>query len=332
MKKIISLFTVIALVSNTAFASSVTNPVTHDQMIAKAFDGFRYQMTVAVDPTDSQFQAKATENFKMRMAELQAKGISSEEVMNYMRASMLDVSTRNEFDRMLKTMSFDQVSSEQAGNMAMQFMAGKYQQGASYAGGGKGSMKIALIVIGVVIVGVVTYLVVKHIQDQKKIKELQAAADKTKTVTDTLTKTDTLTTTSVQTSVETVTNVSTVTETSVETKVETINNTETVTSYNTVISTYVYTDTETVTNFNTITNYSTVTETYTDTQTFTQSFTETVTNTVTEISVADCGYCDVVDNSGGIAPIVVRIGAISSSECYLHAMANWTPAPVSACQ
>ena len=263
------------MLSNTAFASNVatSGDVSHTKIIAKAFNDFRYKMTVDVNPNDSQYQAKAIADFKGRMAQLQSKGISSEEVMAYMRASVLDSNTRADFDRMLTSINVDRISSEEAGNLAMRFMAAKYQQGASYSGGGKANYKIALVIIGVVIVGVVTYLVIKHCKDQKA-----------KTVTDTVTKTstETLTATEVQTNTETVTNVNTVTQTSVVTNVEVINNTETVTHTDTLVTTNTVTNVETVTNVQTVTNTFVYTQTDTVTNTLTNTVTATQTNTVTD--------------------------------------------------
>ena len=143
-----SLIVIATMLSNSALADNTTAGMAdHQKMIAKSFNDFRYKMTVEVDPKDSQYQTKAITDFKQRMSELQTKGVSSEEIMAFMRSSMLDSTTRADFDRMLSTINVDQVSSEQAGNLAMQFMASRYQQGASYSGGGKGSYKIALIVI-----------------------------------------------------------------------------------------------------------------------------------------------------------------------------------------
>jgi len=234
MKKFMSLLMVAALVSNTAFASPSFN-TNNTAKIAKAFDSFRYQMTVVANPNDPSFQKQATADFKKRMINLQAEGVSAEEIMDYTRNSMLDSATRADFDRMMAAMDVEKMSSEEAGNISMQFMANKYQQGANYSGGGRASIKAAAIILGVIIVGVVTYLLIKH----KK--------DCTKTVTQT----------NIQT--QTVTNVTTNTQT--VTSVETINNTDTVTNTETLVTT------ETVTNTNTITDYNTVTITVTDTNT-----------------------------------------------------------------
>lgn len=209
MKKLMCLLTITAMLSNSALATSTTTETgNHEKMIAKAFNEFRYKMTVEVDPKDPNFNEKAVSDFKKKISTLQSQGVSPAEIMQHMRVSMLDSASRSEFDRMLESMDQDQLSGEEAGNLAMKFMATKYQQGASYSGGGSGSYKWALIAIGVVIVGVVTYCLIKHYRDQRTKTET-----KTNTRTDTQTETETETNTQTNTITETSTNTNTNTNT-----------------------------------------------------------------------------------------------------------------------
>ncbi len=276
MRKLLSLVMVLAMMSNTAFATSTHNQDSiNNDKIAKVFDGFRYQMTVAVNPSDVNYQAKAFATFKKSMAKLQSEGVTTQEILNYTRMSLLDNATRSDFDRLMLSINPEKTTSDEAGKIAMTFMAKKYQQGASYSGGGKATMKTAMIIISVVIVGVVTYLVIKHVKEAKaKTVTNTATETKTETKTDTETKVNTETVTNVTTNTETVTNVTTNTET--VTSTETINNTETIINTETLVTT------NTVTN--TLTN--TVTDTVTNTYTYTDTFTYTDTNTNTQY-----GYC-----------------------------------------
>ncbi len=161
MKKVFSLFTVLAMVSNSAFAAVGNDNIDlHSKMIAKTFNEFRYKMTVEVDPNDPNFQTVAITDFKQKLENLQAQGIAPTEIMDFMRTTTLDEAARADFDRLLTSIDTSQVSAEQAGNLAMNFMAGSYQHGANYSGG-QGSYRWAMRVIGVVIVGAVIYCVVK---------------------------------------------------------------------------------------------------------------------------------------------------------------------------
>jgi hypothetical protein len=192
MKKIMSLMMMACMLSNTAFASP-----SNTQNIAKAFNEYRFKMTVAVDPNIPDFKERALAEFKQKMNDLQRSGVSPNEIMDYMRESILDPATRSDFDRLLGQMKTQDISSQEAGNLAMQFMAGKYQQGASYSGGGSGSMRAIGVILGVVIVGVVTYIAYQHIHGKWQPSTVTQTTTNTETVTescsDTQTDTDTST-------------------------------------------------------------------------------------------------------------------------------------------
>ena len=163
MKKLLCTLMVMSLVSNSAFAGNANQGADHTQLIARAFDGFRYAMTVQAGTATSQEQALA--DFKNQLAKLEAQGVSAAELMNYMRASILDGQTLMDFDRLMTTINENGMSAEDASALMMRFMESRYQQGANYSGGGKGGFNPAGILIGVVIVGAVTYLVVRQIRD-----------------------------------------------------------------------------------------------------------------------------------------------------------------------
>ena len=68
MKKIFSLFTILAMVSNSAFAAVGNDNIDlHSKMIAKTFNEFRYKMTVEVDPNDPNYQTNAVTDFKQKL-------------------------------------------------------------------------------------------------------------------------------------------------------------------------------------------------------------------------------------------------------------------------
>jgi hypothetical protein len=155
-------------------------------------------MTVLIDPNSPNFKKNAMDEFKKRMVELQKNGVNASEILDYMRGNILDQNTRQDFDRLINTMSEQEMTPEDAGNVAMQFMAGKYQQGASYSGGGS-SMSIAGIVIGVVMVGVVTYIAYQHIYGNWKRSTVTQTSTETSTVTESCTDTNTDTNTDTKT-------------------------------------------------------------------------------------------------------------------------------------
>lgn len=181
MKKITSVFIIITMLANQSYA--LEKSFNHNAEIEKAFNQFRYQMTVEVDPANKDYQNLAKESFRDKIIMLHDKGVTTEQIVEYMRSNTLDASARADFDRLISSMDMDTITSEDAGNLAMKFMASKYQKGANYSGG-QGRQKWALIVIGVVIVGVVTYYLIKKHRENK-------CEDNTKTITNTVTSTST---------------------------------------------------------------------------------------------------------------------------------------------
>ncbi len=217
MKKTLSTIMILAMMSQTAFSAANQNPASiHNVMIAKAFDIFRYQMTVDVNPNDPNDQSKVVARFKERMTELQDEGVTALEIMDYTRKTMMDDASRAEFDRLLETMDLKNISNEQAANMAMQFMAGKYQQGASYGGGARSSLKTAAVILGIVATGVATYFLAKYIKDRLNNDPSNDPNNSTTTVTTTETNTETETSTDTQTNTMTETLTETITETNTD--------------------------------------------------------------------------------------------------------------------
>jgi len=188
MKRIMSLLTILAMVSNTAFAGVASDGDVHSKMIAKTFNEFRYKMTVEVDPNDVNFQQKAVADFKQKLTVLQSQGVAPTEIMDYVRTSMLDEQTRADFDRLIVSMNSNNVSGEEAGNLAMNFMASRYQAGANYSGG-QSSSKWILIVVGVVAVGVAAYFLYQHITSGGHTTTVTESCTDTNTRTDTNTNT-----------------------------------------------------------------------------------------------------------------------------------------------
>ena len=188
MKRIMSLLTILAMVSNTAFAGVASDGDVHAKMIAKTFNEFRYKMTVDVNPNDVNSQQKTVADFKNKLAVLQTQGVAPAEIMDYVRNTMLDEQTRADFDRLMVTMSNNKVSGEEAGNLAMNFMASRYQAGANYSGGQSSSSWI-LIAVGVIAVGAAAYFLYQHITSGGHTTTVTESCTDTNTITDTNTNT-----------------------------------------------------------------------------------------------------------------------------------------------
>jgi len=142
---------VLTLVSNSTFGTtaSVAAQVDHLQLIGNTFDQFRFKMTVEGNTANPGFQAQATNDFREELARLQKQGVSSGEIMSYLRSSILDASTRQDFDLMMANLS-PQASPEEVNNIVMQFMSAKYQDGTSYSAGAVASIALAVVVAGAI--------------------------------------------------------------------------------------------------------------------------------------------------------------------------------------
>lgn len=152
-----SLMIVVTLVcGSTAGATMNTaEQANHLQMISKTFDHFRYKMTVENDSSNADFQKNALKGFQEDLENLQKQGVFTSEILSYLRTSILDASTQQDFDLMMSQIASQQLSSEEASAMIMQFLNAKYKNGASYAGGAAGIIALSLIISGVITVLVI---------------------------------------------------------------------------------------------------------------------------------------------------------------------------------
>jgi hypothetical protein len=151
MKKTVCSLMVATLLSQTAFAA-VPN-TDHAQMINNSLDQFRYSMTVEADAGTAEGQARAVAQLMKQLQTLQSEGVSAQELLNHLRASLLDESTRADFDRILGAIDPASMPAEEAAGLVMRFLDGKYQQGANFTGnGGYNYWRIGGIVLAVVVV------------------------------------------------------------------------------------------------------------------------------------------------------------------------------------
>ncbi len=151
MKKTVCSLMVATLLSQSAFAA--TPEADHSLMIGNSLDQFRYSMTVESDAGTAEGQARAVAQLMQQLQALQAQGVSPKEMLDHLRISLLDESTRADFDRVLAAVDPSSISADEAANLVLQFIDGKYQQGANFTGnGGYNYWRIGGIVLAVVVV------------------------------------------------------------------------------------------------------------------------------------------------------------------------------------
>ena len=161
MKQLISALMILSVLNTPALAGQSSD---HTQMIAKAFDNFRYAMTVDVRADDAAGRTVALQKFQEELTALESQGVSPEEFMEYYKSTALDQETRADFERLLSTIDAKSMTAEEASAMAVQFMNSRSSQGANYNGGGKGGSNTGAIIACVLVAGVGTFLVVRHVR------------------------------------------------------------------------------------------------------------------------------------------------------------------------
>jgi hypothetical protein len=142
---------VATLLSQSAFAA--TPSTDHSQLINNSLDQFRYSMTADADAGTAEGQARAVSALMQQLQALRAEGVSAKEMLEHLRSTLLDEATRADFDRVLAAIDPATMSADESANLVMQFLDGKYQQGANFTGnGGYNYWRIGGIVLAVVVV------------------------------------------------------------------------------------------------------------------------------------------------------------------------------------
>jgi len=166
IKKVVSFILATMMISNLAFAGESSAP-SNSAKIAKAFNSFRYAVTVQWDQKDQAVYNKAVDTFRAQIAALQAEGVSATEIAQYMRESFLDESMKADFDRLMNAIDASKVSGEEAGEIAMNYLNGRYQEGASYSGGAP-VLPWIIVIVGVVVITTVVVIIVKWKKHDKE--------------------------------------------------------------------------------------------------------------------------------------------------------------------
>src|SRR4051812_21845527 len=91
---------------------------TVNQGIEDAFNKFRYEMTVEWDQRDTYFKDHAEKELRNALESLKAEGVSEKEILAYTQANMQDAKARQDFDRLLKALSAQNLTADQASKVA----------------------------------------------------------------------------------------------------------------------------------------------------------------------------------------------------------------------
>ena len=130
-------------------------------LIKKAFDTYRYRMTVEWDQNDSTFKDYAKSEFEKDILELKSQGVSLNEIQSFMTSNMLSSKAKADYQALVTTLKKQGKTDAEVASIATKFMENNYQEGASYSAGARTGWSAAGIIIAIVIITVITVIIVK---------------------------------------------------------------------------------------------------------------------------------------------------------------------------
>ncbi|WPU64564.1 hypothetical protein [Peredibacter starrii] len=144
----------------------------HEQQVAEAFDRFHFAMAVEWDQRDVAFKEEAQKKLEKTLLDLMKAGVTAQEIQRAMEKSILQGKAQADYKRLVEALKTQDVTEEQATQLAMEFMDKNYHEGTSFAGEGPhhGKWKvIAAIIIVVVIICCVKGLSRDHDDDKEEV-------------------------------------------------------------------------------------------------------------------------------------------------------------------
>lgn len=126
-------FFVSAIIPQGVQASTLT-----EKNISETFDRFHYALAVEWDQQDEAFLKTAQKDFETELVALKKDGLSDEEIQSYMMKHMLSAQAQKEFGKLIKAMKAQNLSEQEATELAVNFVDKKYQEGANFFGKGDG--------------------------------------------------------------------------------------------------------------------------------------------------------------------------------------------------
>lgn len=125
-----------------------------EQKVTDAFDRFHYAMAVEWDQQDPAFKAAAQSELEKALVELMKAGVTASEIQKAMEKSILQGKVQGDYKRLVAAISSQDMTTEQATEMAMDFMDKNYHEGTSFAGqgGSHGKWKVIVAIIIVVVI------------------------------------------------------------------------------------------------------------------------------------------------------------------------------------
>lgn len=152
LKKLLATIAVVTLF--TVQVNAATNEVktlsgitTAQNELSAAYDELNYSLTVEWDQKDPAFRTAKMNEFSQTLRSLQAKGLTTAELIDFAKSQVKDAKIASDIDSTLKMIQANKMSAEEANRYATEAMKKAYSTGASWQGRGNGSGLISLIIL-----------------------------------------------------------------------------------------------------------------------------------------------------------------------------------------
>ncbi|WP_408097541.1 hypothetical protein ACJVC5_01140 [Peredibacter sp. HCB2-198] len=130
----------------------------NEAQVNEAFDRFHFAMAVEWDQKDPVFKEEAQKGLEKALLDLMKAGVTATEIQKAMEKSILQGKAQADYKRLVEALRSQEMTEEQATQMAMEFMDKNYHEGTSFAGGGHHHGKWKVIVAIIIVVVIITCL------------------------------------------------------------------------------------------------------------------------------------------------------------------------------
>jgi hypothetical protein len=152
LKRIFTTVLIIALAQ--AYAGQMTTAQNAlAQEMEKSFDELNYNLNVEWNQTDMVFLEQSMNNFEAQITDLQKKGLTNKELINFTVSRINDKKTQEEVQKIVSVINASNMSSEEARSFAFNQLNNSQSQGANWSGGNL-RVRVAFLVAAIVVIAI----------------------------------------------------------------------------------------------------------------------------------------------------------------------------------
>lgn len=117
-----------------------------------AYDELNYSLTVEWDQKDQAFRTNKMNEFSASVRELQAKGLTSAELIDFAKSQVKDTKVASDIGAAFTMVEINKMTPSEANQYVTETMKKSYSTGASWHGNGGGDFLYTLFLIGLIAV------------------------------------------------------------------------------------------------------------------------------------------------------------------------------------